>query len=97
DFVLLPATPGFTLSSFDCVRPELIDPKVAAAPVGEVRHGSRGVRAEVRLLGGYFEFDSPDAALLASLLPAVLHVNSAARLTTLVHLVADESKSKLAG
>src|SRR5690606_25759737 len=45
----------------------------------------------------YFEFDSPDAALLASLLPAVLHVNSAARLTTLVHLVADESKSKLAG
>lgn len=97
DFVLLPATPGFTLCSFDCVRPVLIDPKVAAASVGEVRHGSRGVRAEVRMLGGYFEFDSPDAALLASLLPAVLHVSSVPRLTTLVQLVAEESKQKQAG
>lgn len=97
DFVLLPATPGFTLSSFDCGRPERIDPKVTAAPVGEVRHGTRGVPAEVRMLGGYFEFDSPDAALLASLLPAVLHVTSVPRLTTLVQLVADESKHKLAG
>ncbi len=97
DFVLLPATPGFTLSSFDCVFPELIDPKVAAAPSNEVRHGARTARADVRMLGGYFEFDSPDQALLASLLPAVLHVTAVPRLTTLVQLVADESKRKLAG
>ena len=32
DFVLLPATPGFTLSGFEPVKPERIDPKVTAAP-----------------------------------------------------------------
>src|SRR5687768_8756461 len=28
DFVLLPATPGFTMSGFEPVKPERIDPKV---------------------------------------------------------------------
>src|SRR5687767_14114220 len=28
DFVLLPATPGFTISGFEPTRPERIDPKV---------------------------------------------------------------------
>ena len=31
DFVLLPTTPGFTMSGFKPVRPKLIDPKAAAA------------------------------------------------------------------
>src|ERR1700754_455166 len=31
DFVLLPATPGFTMSGFEPVRPTRIDAKVAAA------------------------------------------------------------------
>ena len=52
DFVLLPATPGFTMSGFEPVRPERIDPKVTPAPTGEVRHGTRGGRPDVRLLGG---------------------------------------------
>ena len=52
DFVLLPATPGFTMSGFEPVRPERIDPKVAATQTGEVRHGTRGGRPDVRLLGG---------------------------------------------
>src|SRR6476660_23421 len=39
DFVLLPATPGFTMSGFEPVTPELIDPKLAAASRAEVRHG----------------------------------------------------------
>src|SRR5512132_204451 len=64
DFVLLPATPGFTMSGFEPVRPERIDPKVAAGSTGEVRHGTRGGRPDVRLLGGYFVFASPDPALL---------------------------------
>ena len=42
DFILLPATPGFTLSGFEPVKPVFIDPKVAAAATGEVRHGTRG-------------------------------------------------------
>src|SRR5688572_31316618 len=44
DFVLLPATPGFTLSGFEPVKPKRIDPRVTAAPTGEVRHGTRGGR-----------------------------------------------------
>ncbi|WP_434045941.1 MULTISPECIES: cupin domain-containing protein [Sorangium] len=97
DFVLLPATPGFTLSGFEPVRPERIDPKVTPAPTEEVRHGTRGGRPDVRLLGGYFVFDSPDAALLASLLPALVHVRGVERLSVLVRLVGGESKEQRAG
>lgn len=97
DFVLLPATPGFTLSGFEPVTPERIDPKVTPAPAGEVRHGTRSGPPEVRLLGGYFVFGSPDAALLVSLLPAVVHVRGAERLSTLVRLVGDEARERRAG
>jgi transcriptional regulator GlxA family with amidase domain len=51
----------------------------------------------VRLLGGYFEFDSADAALLVSLLPAMVHVRGVERLSTLVQLVDSESKSRPPG
>src|SRR5262249_39936682 len=64
DFVLLPATPGFIISGFAPVTPERVDPKLSPSPAGEVRHGTRGGRPDVRLLGGYFMFQSPDAALL---------------------------------
>jgi AraC-like DNA-binding protein len=97
DFVLLPATPGFTMSGFEPVRPERIDPKVAQASAAEVRHGTRGGRPDVRLLGGYFLFDSPDTALLVSLLPAVVHVRGVERLSVLVRLVGEESSERRAG
>jgi len=97
DFVLLPATPGFTLSGFEPVQPERIDPKLLSAPAGEVRHGTRGGRPDVRLLGGYFVFDSPDNALLVSLLPGLFHVRGVERLRTLVRLVAEESSERRSG
>jgi len=97
DFVLLPATPAFTMSGFEPVTPERIDPKVTPAPTGEVRHGTRGGRPDVRLLGGYFVFDSPDAALLVSLLPALMHVRGAERLSVLVRLVGEESSERRSG
>jgi AraC-like DNA-binding protein len=97
DFLLLPATPGFVLSGFEPVTPERIDPKVAPAPTGEVRHGTRGGRPDVRLLGGYFVFDSPDAAVLVTLLPALVHVRGTERLSILVQLVADESNERRSG
>src|SRR5215510_12878038 len=34
DFVLLPATPGFTLSGFQAVRPDRVDPKVTPSATG---------------------------------------------------------------
>ena len=97
DFVLLPATPGFTMSGFEPVTPERIDPKVTPAPTDEVRHGTRGGRPDVRLLGGYFVFDSPDAALLVSLLPALVHVRGVERLSMLVRLVGEESTRATVG
>jgi AraC-like DNA-binding protein len=97
DFVLLPATPGFTLSGFEPVTPVRMDPKVNPAPTGDVRHGTRGGRPDVRLLGGYFVFDSPDAGLLVSLLPALVHVRSAERLSVLVRLVGEESREQRPG
>jgi AraC-like DNA-binding protein len=97
DFVLLPATPGFTISGFEPVTPERVDPKVTPAPSREVRHGTRGGRPDVRLLGGYFVFESPDAALLVSLLPVVIHVRGTDRLSVLVRLVGEESSERRSG
>lgn len=90
DFVLLPATPGFVLSGFESATPVQMDPYVAGAGE-EVRHGSPDGPAEVRLLGGYFAFGSPDTALLVSLLPPLVHVRGPGRLSALVELVAEEA------
>jgi AraC-like DNA-binding protein len=97
DFVLLPTTPPFTLSGFEPVTPVLMDPRVTAASTDEVRHGTPDGHPDVLLLGGYFVFDSPDAALLGSLLPAVVHVRDAERLAILVRLVAEESSEQRSG
>lgn len=97
DFVLLPTTPGFTLSGFDPVTPVFIDPKVTPAPTEEVRHGRAEGEPDVRLLGGYFVFDSPDAALLVSLLPTLIHVRGVERLSTLVRLVGEEAAGQRSG
>lgn len=91
DFVLMPATPGFTLGSLEPATPVLLDPLQAQGKGTELRHGRRGGRPEVRMLGGYFAFDSPDAALLVALLPVLLHVRDEERLPTLVGLLRDES------
>ena len=97
DFVLLPATPAFTLSGFEPVMPRPIDPAEAALLTEEIRHGTPEGPADVRLLGGYFVFDTPDAALLLSLLPAVIHIRGVRRLTTLVQLVREEAGGQGAG
>lgn len=97
DFVLLPGTPGFTMSSHAPARAVHVDPKVAAVPGGEVRHGRRGGRPDVRLLGGYFAFDNPDAALLVALLPTVIHVRGVPRLAALVRLVGEEALERRPG
>jgi len=97
DFVLLPATPAFTMSSLDGVAPRSIDPKVTPAPTEEVRHGRQDGPPDVRLLGGYFVFDSPDAALLVSLLPAMVHIRGIERLSVLVRLVGEEAGGQGAG
>ena len=97
DFILLSATPGFTMSGFEAVKPVRFDPKVTSKRIGEIRHGTRGGPPDVRLLGGWFAFDSPDAALLVSLLPELVHVRGAERLSVLVQLVGEESSARRTG
>src|SRR4026207_1615495 len=77
DSVLLPAAPGFTMSGFEPAKLERFDPNVTSKVLGEVRHGTRGGPPDVRLLGGWFMFDSPDSALLVSL----VHVRGLERLS----------------
>ena len=97
DFLLMPATPGFTMSGFEPARPKKMDPALAAAPDEELRHGTQDGPPDVRLLGGYFVFGSPDAALMVSLLPQLVHVRGEPRLGTLVQLVGDEAREQRAG
>jgi AraC-like DNA-binding protein len=97
DFVLMPTTPGFTLGSEAPAAPVLMDPRSARDTAEELRHGQRSGSPEVRMLGGAFEFDAPDAALLASLLPVLLHLRGHARLALLVKLVREESLDQRPG
>ncbi|BEP40964.1 AraC family transcriptional regulator [Variovorax sp. V15] len=99
DFVLLPTTPGFTMTSLEPGTPVPIDARKAAMDTSgsEIRHGARGGRPEVRMLGGYFEFDSPDSAMLVSLLPAVLHVRGSQKLPLLTQMVREESLDRRPG
>ena len=100
DFVLLPATPGFTMSGFeDAETAELvtIDPHATSGSIWEMRHGDAEAAPDVRMLGGYFAFASPDAGLLVSQLPALIHLRGAARLTTLVQMVRDETGAERPG
>src|SRR5262247_1235448 len=97
DFVLLPATPGFTMSSSEPGRLEHFDPNVTSKVLGEVRHGTRGGRPDVRVLGGWFVFGSTDTALIVSLLPSLVHVRGVERLSTLVRLVGEEASERRSG
>jgi AraC-like DNA-binding protein len=92
DFVLIPSAPGFTMSGFEPPTSEDGDPSAVAVLDGEVRHGVQSGPPDVRLLIGYCVLGSPDAALLVSLLPQLVHVRGERRLAMLVQLVAEESR-----
>jgi AraC-like DNA-binding protein len=98
DFILLPKTPGFTMTGFEPVIPEIIDPHVAALSAeGEVRHGAQDGPPDVRILGGYFVFDSEDSGLLVSLLPDQVHVRGVERLSIVVKLLIEEAAQRQSG
>ncbi len=93
DFVLLPATPGFTLSAGAPTPPVWLDPQAGAVVVDDtpLRHGRLGGDADFVSLGGWFEFGAPDAGLLVSLLPGQVHVRGDDRLARLVQLLREEA------
>lgn len=91
DFVLLPATPPFTIASETPAPPVHLDPAKLAETRGEVRYGEQQGAPDMRSLGGAFLFEDADPALLVSLLPGVVHVPGAERLAMLVKLVGEET------
>ena len=97
DFVLLPATPAFTMSSFEPVRPERFDPNVTSKARGDIHYGTRKGRPDVQMLGAWFAYDSPDSALLVSLLPSLVHLRGIERLSVLVRLVNEEAGESRSG
>ncbi len=97
DFVLLPATPAFTMSGFEPAPPLRIDPKTAPPPDREIRHGRKDGPADVHQFGGWFTFDAPDAGLMMSLLPRMIHIRGVPRLTQLVRLLGEEAERDAMG
>lgn len=89
DFVLLPTTPAFMISSFSLSPPVHLDPN-AIARQGELRYGDPDGEPDMRSLGGAFLFDASDPKLLVSLLPLVVHVQGSTRLAQLVQMVGEE-------
>ena len=95
DFVLIPAAYDYMVSSVE--PPPLghyTEPAVLAG--GEVRLGAPEGSPDVLILVGHCAFGSPDAALLVSLLPQLVHVRGEARLATLVELVGEETRGSRA-
>lgn len=96
DFVLLPATPGFTMATDLRIQPTPV------TPTGdEVRHGTPSGPATMRMFGGWFRFDRASAQLLVKLLPSLIHVRrgepGAARLRRLADMIGDEVGARLPG
>ena len=94
DFVLIPSAYGFANSSIEPPPEDAVDALPVVQPNGEFRLGIQSGPPDVRLLIGHCVFGSPDAALLVSLLPHIVHVRGESRLTTLVQLVREESREQ---
>lgn len=97
DFVLIPESHAFSMSSLQPPPESAPDMAPLPLPNGEFRFGAPDSPTESVLLIGHCAFDSPDAALLVSLLPGLIHVRGEARLSTLVQLVGDESRARRPG
>ncbi|MEC4722759.1 AraC family transcriptional regulator [Noviherbaspirillum sp. CPCC 100848] len=95
DFVLIPAARSFATSSLDRQPPcegEIVTTPIVQIP-GGARVGDPSGVVDARMLVGNCVFQSPDAAMLVSLLPQWVHIRGEQRLSTLVQLVGDESRS----
>ncbi|MBB5858764.1 AraC-like DNA-binding protein [Xanthomonas arboricola] len=92
DFVLAPAMLAVTLSSLQASTGQAHTVPTNMGD-GTFRIGAQDGPADLRIVIGHCSFGSPDAALLVSLLPRLVHVRSEPRLTTLVTLVGEEARA----
>lgn len=94
DFLLVPAAFSLRMASLHVPQAGETDPATITMLPGETRHGDPASPADVRLLVGEFVFGSPDATLLTALLPDLLHIRGAPRLSAIVQLVTDEARAQ---
>jgi AraC-like DNA-binding protein len=92
DFVLVPATYDFSMSSMPAPPEHILDMAPVMSGPGEFRLGQQGGAPDVRYVIGHCVFGSPDASLLVSMLPQLVHVRRESRLTALVELVRGEAR-----
>jgi len=98
DFVLIPSVFDFAMSSIEPMLSDHCDTVPIELRPGLVRLGHQDGPPDVRVLLGYCTFGSPDATLLVSLLPRLIHVRGDDRLTTLLQLsVNQESRANRLG
>lgn len=94
DFVLMPPNPGFTIYTDARAPQRELDPR-SSAGLAELRHGEPEGDPSFRMIGGYFQCEPANAGLIASLLPALLHIKrehrAAHRLHCVMELIADEA------
>jgi len=87
DFVLLPATPAFSMTN---------RPGAACVPgqptASAVRHGDAEGEPDFRMMGGSFRIEPANAPLLLALLPDMIHVRAADTMTLspIIGLIRDE-------
>jgi AraC-like DNA-binding protein len=94
DFVLIPSAYGFAMSSIEPPALEDVNTAPVELPDGEFRLGDQRKSPDVQLLVGHCTFGSPDAALLVSLLPQLVHVRGEKRLATIAQLAGEESREQ---
>jgi AraC-like DNA-binding protein len=94
DFLLIPSAQDFTMTSLQPMPAEDEDTLPVEIRPRDIRIGTQGILADVRLLVGHCTFGSPDAALLVSLLPQLVLARGERRLTTLVELVSEEASGQ---
>lgn len=92
DFVLIPAAYDFASSSTAMVPATGVDSLPIEVRPNVFRLGDPVAEPEARMLIGYCSFGSTDAALLVTLLPALIHARGEERLTTLIQLAVHESR-----
>ncbi|WP_225031175.1 AraC family transcriptional regulator [Paraburkholderia sp. XV] len=94
DFVLIPAASSVSMSSLLPPPPGVEVSIPVALGNNEFKIGEPNGPVDYRMMVGHCSFGSPDASLLVSLLPDLVHVRGVARLTTLVQLVREESREQ---
>ncbi|MBK4216658.1 AraC family transcriptional regulator [Paracoccus caeni] len=92
DFLLIPNPHSFTMSSLQPPAVDTVRMPLEIGP-GTFRLGPPDAPVQLRSLVGHCDFNAPDKDLLLSLLPEVIHLRGQERLTVLVSMIHDETRS----